>query len=110
MYCNITDRVRAGLEQTWEEAARCGYLSNAATVEDYLKVLRDHHRWSSLSFSLRRYLYLRFTGRSAEEEPVGYTVELDGKVYVFSAVSPEEEISEQEKEEYADLLYLLRQG
>lgn len=105
MYCNVTDRIRAGMERTWEEAAVCGYLSNAATIIEYLNVLRDHQKWSSLSFCLRRYIYLRFAGRSSEEEPVGYTVEFDGRVYVFSPVSPDVELSEQEKTEYAELLY-----
>lgn len=105
MYCNVTERLRAGMESMWEEAAVCSRLSEASTVREYLRVLRDSKNWNTLSFSLRRYIYLHFTGRERTEEPVPYTVSFDGQPFVFSPVSPEVEISDQEKQDYAELMY-----
>lgn len=105
MYCNVTRRIQAGLDKTWEEAAVCSRLSNAATAEEYLAVLRDSSRWSSLSFCLRRYIYLRFTGRDPEEEPIAYSVVFEGNPYAFSPVSPETELDGAEVDDYADLMY-----
>ena len=105
MSCNLTDRIQGGLDRMWEEAALCGRLEQTASAEEYLAVLRDADRWSSLSFCLRRYIYLRFTGRAPEEEPIPYTVVFAGKTYVFTPVFPEAEIDADEVGEYAELMY-----
>ncbi len=105
MYCNVTKRIQSGLDKIWEEATLSSNLSGSISVNAYLKILQDHRNWNTLSFSLRRYLYLRFTQRSPEEDPIPYTVVFQGCTYVFSPVSPDVEISAQEKQEYAELMY-----
>jgi len=80
-------------------------LDDTKELQEYLRVLQNESKWSSLSFSLRRYVYLHFTGKEEEETPCAYTVKLGGKTYAFSPVSPTEEISDEELRRYADLLY-----
>ncbi len=105
MYCNLTGQIQTGLDRMWEQAALCGRLEQAVSAEEYLAVLQDAGRWSSLSFCLRRYIYLRFTGRAPEEEPIPYTVVFEGKTYVFTPVFPEAEIDADEVDNYAELMY-----
>lgn len=105
MYCDTTARIRAGIEQIWEEAALYRRLSEAACAEEYLSLLQQGRCRNTLSFCLRRYIYLRFTGRDLREEPIPYTVSFDGQVYVFSPVSPDVDIDEREKRYYAELMH-----
>lgn len=107
MYCDITRKVTAAMENEWlnKLAATNARLADARTMQAYVDVLQDTGSWNTLSFSLRRYVYLHFTGRAETENPIAYTVKLGGRVYVFSPISPTEEISDQEKRDYADLLY-----
>ena len=105
VYCNVTKKIQSGLDRIWEEATLSGELSKTVSVTAYLKLLQDHRNWNTLSFSLRRYLYLRFTERSPEDEPVPYTVNFHGHLYEFSTVSPDAEISDREKNAYAELMY-----
>lgn len=105
MNCNITAQIQSGLEQAWQEAAVSSRLSDAETVAEYLSVLRGSQNWNTLSFCLRRYLYLHFTKRTPDDDPVPYTVSFCGKEYDFSPVSPDVEINETEINKYADLMY-----
>jgi len=107
MYCDITNRITADLEKKWMKklsAVNAG-LDDAKELRDYMKVLHDQRKWNTLSFSLRRYVYLRFTGRSEEEPSCAYEVALGGKTYRFSPVSPGAEVSKEELRDYAEVLY-----
>ena len=107
MYCDITRRITADLEKKWMRKLSSvnALLDDTQELQEYMRVLRNESKWNSLSFSLRRYVYLHFTGRNEEDRPCAYIVTLGGKTYTFSPVSPTEEVPEQELRQYADLLY-----
>ena len=98
MYCDLTRRITADLERKWMRKLSSvnALLDDTKELQEYLRVLQNESKWSSLSFSLRRYVYLHFTGKGEEEIPCAYTVKLGGKTYSFSPVSPTEDISDEE--------------
>ena len=107
MYCDITNRISLDLERKWMRklAAVNALLDDTKGLQDYMRVLQNESKWNSLSFSLRRYVYLHFTARGEEEPSCAYQVQFDGKTYNFSPVSPGEDVTEEELRAYADLLY-----
>lgn len=104
---SITRKTQAELENKWRKklAQVNSRLAETETIKEYAAVLQNEAEWNSLSFCLRRYLYEHGTGRGREEEPVPFTMSAGGKTYSFHAVTPAAELTGQEKEAYADLLY-----
>lgn len=107
MRCDITKRIAADMDRWWMNllASMNGRLEDEKSLDGYLAVLHDYESWNSLSFCLRRYVYLHFTGRRPDAPSRPYTVELDGHPYAFSSVDPKKDVTEQELRDYADLLY-----
>ena len=108
-YQSITQKRQRELEEEWFARLRAvnRALVDAETVRDYAKVLNDTCAWNNISYCLRRYLYESFTGRGREEEPMAYSVSLQGRTYSFSPVIAAEVLSAEEQRQYADLCYRL---
>lgn len=100
----ITGMMAAAIEEKWlrELAAVNESLADAETMAEYMTVLQDSRRWGSLSYSLRRYVYQNWKTAETDE---GYTVKLKDRTYAFSPVEAFGQVSEEELDDYADLLH-----
>lgn len=76
MDCDMTNAIRSRLESDWlpKLAALNGCLWEAKAVKEYPEVLQNGQNWNTLSFCLRRYIYLRFTKRRSSAAPTPYEV------------------------------------
>lgn len=100
----ITGMMAAAIEEKWlrELAAVNESLADAETMAEYMTVLQDSRRWGSLSYSLRRYVYQNWKTAETDE---GYTVKLKDRTYQFSPVEAFGKVSEEDLDDYADLLH-----
>jgi len=108
METGITGMIGSSMEARWLKALSDvnGRLAEAETLQEYLDVLGDSRKWNSLAFNLRRFVWRRFAD-TAVETPDGWQVTFEGKTYRFSPVTAFDDIQEDEKKRYAELLYRL---